>query len=187
MLVSPLPPSFLDTYGLSVGCKALHIVISFLFLWSFTLCSPVSILRMIPSILQRGELSCLSLWWDFCCRTWFREAFSFLCGTLWSLSLHTQPNTSSSSAPSPNFYPDTNIINMSYRKIETRAMHLDNLVRIKNNFRNHFFFFMGVVPLWTSSLLVGCCLFFASSSYTRLFASVFCVIEFLYAFFSFLF
>ena len=37
MLVSPLPPSLLDTYNLStssLGCKALCMVINFLILWS---------------------------------------------------------------------------------------------------------------------------------------------------------
>ena len=31
--------------------------------------------------LTRGLPCCLSLWWYFSCRTWFRETFSFVCGT----------------------------------------------------------------------------------------------------------
>ena len=37
---------------------------------------------MVPSILLAGQPSCISLWWDFCCRVCFREAFSFFCATL---------------------------------------------------------------------------------------------------------
>ena len=57
MLASPLPPSFLDTYSLSassLGCNALCIVISFLFLWSICLSSSRVHLRKGPEYLTRG-------------------------------------------------------------------------------------------------------------------------------------
>ena len=45
----------------------------FLFSGSFVKFLPTSTSRMLPSILQRGQPSCSSVWWDFC----FREVFSF--------------------------------------------------------------------------------------------------------------
>ena len=53
MLVSPLPPSFLDTYSLSrssLRCNALCMVISFLVLWSIYLVH----LRKGPEYLTKG-------------------------------------------------------------------------------------------------------------------------------------
>ena len=43
---------------------------------------PLSSLRMVPSILQGILPSSLLLWQDFWCRACFREAFTFLYGTL---------------------------------------------------------------------------------------------------------
>ena len=31
--------------------------------------------------ITRVLLRCLSFWWDFCCRAWFQEVFSFVWGT----------------------------------------------------------------------------------------------------------
>ena len=41
---------------------------------------------MVLSMLQRGLLRCLSLWWDICRRVSFREVFSFVLGILFSFS-----------------------------------------------------------------------------------------------------
>ena len=60
----------------SLGCKALCIIQSFPFSGPFVELL-MSILRMVPSILQRGQLRCLSLWWDFCYVVRFRVVFSF--------------------------------------------------------------------------------------------------------------
>ena len=57
MLASPLPPSFLDSYSLSMsslGCNALCMVISFLVLWSIYLSSSLVHLRKGPEYLMRG-------------------------------------------------------------------------------------------------------------------------------------
>ena len=57
MLASRLPPSFLDTYSLATSsqvCKALYIVISFLFLWSICLSSSLVHLRKDPEYLTSG-------------------------------------------------------------------------------------------------------------------------------------
>ena len=59
MLVSPLPPSFLDTYYLStssLGCNALCMVISFLVLSSICLSSRVHF-KKGPEYLTRGIYS----------------------------------------------------------------------------------------------------------------------------------
>ena len=57
MLASPLPPSFLGTYRLSMsslGCNALCMVISFLVLWSICLSSSLVHLRKGPEYLTRS-------------------------------------------------------------------------------------------------------------------------------------
>ena len=57
MLASALPPSFLDTYSLSMSsleCNALCMVISFLVLWSICLSSSLVHLRKGPEYLTRG-------------------------------------------------------------------------------------------------------------------------------------
>ena len=90
-LSSPIPPSFLDIYSLSMssfgikvfGFKALSIVINFFFplvhLSDF-LSGPFSkyLTMQLPMY--------LSFWWDFCIRAWFREAFSFVWGINFFLS-----------------------------------------------------------------------------------------------------
>ena len=56
MLVSPLPPHFLDTYSLStssMGCKALGIVIIFLVLWFISLSSSLVHFKNGPEYLKR--------------------------------------------------------------------------------------------------------------------------------------
>ena len=40
---------------------------------------PSFTLRMVPSILRQGQLSCLSLWWNFCNVVWFQVVSSFSC------------------------------------------------------------------------------------------------------------
>ena len=63
MLASP-PPLFLDTYNppiSSFGCKAKSIVKSFLVFLYIFLVLPMSITRMVATILQRTEPRCLSL------------------------------------------------------------------------------------------------------------------------------
>ena len=57
MQVSPLPPSFLDTYSLStssVGCKTLFLVINFLVLWSICSTSSLVHFKNGPEYLTRG-------------------------------------------------------------------------------------------------------------------------------------
>ena len=57
MLVSPLLPSFLDTYNLSsssLECKTLCMVISFLVLWSICLCFSHVHIKNGPDYLPRG-------------------------------------------------------------------------------------------------------------------------------------
>ena len=57
MLLGPLPPSFLDTYSLSVlsvGYKTLYIVITFLVLWSICLSSSLVHFKNCPEHLTRG-------------------------------------------------------------------------------------------------------------------------------------
>ena len=61
----------------SLGCKALWIVISFLVLWFICWSSSPSTLRMVSSIFEGGQPSCLSLWWGFCYIVWFQVVFSF--------------------------------------------------------------------------------------------------------------
>ena len=76
-----LLPTFLDTYSVSTSslwCRALIIVINFLVLSS--ICLLLSILTTVLSILQE-LLRCLYLRCTFCCRTWFREVFSFFWST----------------------------------------------------------------------------------------------------------
>ena len=62
MLVSPLPPSFLDTYSLStlsLGWNALCMVISFLILWSICLSSSLSHFSKDPEYLPKGTVQVL--------------------------------------------------------------------------------------------------------------------------------
>ena len=79
MLASPLPPSFLDTYILSLlslGCKGLCIVISFLVLWFICLSS--SFVHFSFVILKRGSLSvCLFDEIPVCFREFFRSSDIF--------------------------------------------------------------------------------------------------------------
>ena len=56
--------------------------LDFLSFGPFTWVSPLSILGMVPSILQERLPSCLSIWWDFYCRTRFRKVSSFIWRTL---------------------------------------------------------------------------------------------------------
>ena len=64
-------------------CTSSLVFLSFgLFFWVLLW----SILRKVPKILLKGLPWCLSLWWDFCCRVWFRETFSFDWGTLFFFS-----------------------------------------------------------------------------------------------------
>ena len=65
VLASPLHPSFLDTYSLStssLGCNALGMVISFLFLWSICRSSSLIHLRKGPEYLTRVQPKYLFLW-----------------------------------------------------------------------------------------------------------------------------
>ena len=76
--LSSIPPSFLDKYILSVssiGYKALST--AFLSYGPFIEVLPLSISRMVSSILQSVQWKILSLWWDFCNIVWFRVVFSF--------------------------------------------------------------------------------------------------------------
>ena len=85
MLASPLHPSFLDTYSLSMsslGCKAFCIVIIFLFSGPFVEVLPSSILRIVPIIFQQVQTRCLFLCWDFYHIFWFQIVFSISWETL---------------------------------------------------------------------------------------------------------
>ena len=72
---------------------------------------PLSILRIVLSILQGGLRTFLYIWSDFCCGAWFREVFFFFWGTVlfflsslfvWWCSLPILPCISSS--PSNHYY-----------------------------------------------------------------------------------
>ena len=52
--------------------------LAFLFSNRFVEVLPTSISRMA----QRGTIPVFILWWNSCCRAWFREIFSFVCDTL---------------------------------------------------------------------------------------------------------
>ena len=83
ILASPLLLSFLDTCSVSLSWieyYVLCIVFNFLSFSPFVWVSPLTILRMILSIIQGGLLRYISLSWDFCCRAWFWEVFFW--GTL---------------------------------------------------------------------------------------------------------
>ena len=84
MLVSPLPSSFLDTYSLChlSDIKSCASSSAFLSSGPFIEILPLSISRMVASILEVGQLRCLTLWWDSSCKIWFREVFSFVWDTL---------------------------------------------------------------------------------------------------------
>ena len=56
----------------------LHSDLAFLSSRPFLEVLSLSILRMVPSILQWGRPRYLSLWWDSSYRAWFWEAFSFV-------------------------------------------------------------------------------------------------------------
>ena len=58
------------------------------FLWS--ICLHSSIWRIVLSILQGKPPRCLSLWWDFYCKIWLPEVFSFVWGTLSLFYLSSQ-------------------------------------------------------------------------------------------------
>ena len=76
-MMCSFPSSFFDIYCLSMPslwCKEL----AFLFSDSLVEVLSLSILRIVPSILQGGQPRYLSLWWNSCCRTWFLEVFSFV-------------------------------------------------------------------------------------------------------------
>ena len=78
MLVSPLPPFFLGIYNMStssLGCKALFILMSFLFSSPFVGVLLSYTLRMVPSISRWGQPRNLSL---ICHVIWFRVFFFFL-------------------------------------------------------------------------------------------------------------
>ena len=71
MLIGPLPPLFLDTcfqFLSSLGFKSLCIISNILSTGSFVFVLPLSILRMMPSLLQGILIWYLFLWWDFCCK-----------------------------------------------------------------------------------------------------------------------
>ena len=68
----------------SLGCKASWV---FLFYGPFVEFLLSTILRMVPSILRRGQPRCLSLWRDFCYVVWFRVIFSFSWGILFKFIL----------------------------------------------------------------------------------------------------
>ena len=81
MLASPLRPSFLDIYRLSMlslKYKALCVIISFLVLCS--VCGSSSFVHFENGPLEQTR--CLSLWLDSCSWTWFRKVFSFFWDTL---------------------------------------------------------------------------------------------------------
>ena len=59
---------------------------TFLSTGPFVWVPPLFILRMVRNILQSGLSRCLSLWWGFCYRDWFRKVFWFVWDTLFLLS-----------------------------------------------------------------------------------------------------
>ena len=75
VLVCPLPPSFLNTYNLSMSslwCKAL------IFLCGLLIdVLPLSTSRKVVSIFKGGQPRCLSLCWDLCYVVWFRVVLLF--------------------------------------------------------------------------------------------------------------
>ena len=80
-------------------CASLSISLSF---GSFDRVPPLSILRMVQSILQEELPRCLFLWRDYCCRVWSSEVFLFFevlslpplpPSFIWWCLLSTIPNT----------------------------------------------------------------------------------------------
>ena len=82
ILASPLPPSFLGIYSLSTSFLPYASSWVFLFSCPFVGVLLWSTLRMVPSILQGGQLRYLSLWWDFCYVVGFQVVSSFCWGIL---------------------------------------------------------------------------------------------------------
>ena len=90
MLVSPLPPSLLDTYSLStlsLGCNALCMVISFLVLWSISLSFSLVHFKNGPEYLPRGQSRYLSFWQSYYDRVLSRVIFWFFWDTLFKIFL----------------------------------------------------------------------------------------------------
>ena len=78
---SPLPPSLLDTYNLSMsslGCNALCMVISILVLWSICSSSSLDHFKNGPEYLTRGKPRHLSLWQGSCQRVFISSNFLVL-------------------------------------------------------------------------------------------------------------
>ena len=65
--------SFLDTYSPSMA----SLVINFLVHWFIRLSSSFVHFKNGLQYLISGSAWCLSLWWDFCCRDWFRPGNSY--------------------------------------------------------------------------------------------------------------
>ena len=87
MLVSPLPPSLLDTYDLSTSslrCNGLYMVISFLVLWSICLSSSLIHFKNGPEYLTRKKAQILIpltrflLWSSGSSEILFFKFFSFI-------------------------------------------------------------------------------------------------------------
>ena len=90
MLASPLPPSFLDTYSLStsLGCKDLHMVISFLVLWPICLSSLLIHFKNRPEYLTRETVQIFILCQSFRYRVLSRVAFWFFWDTIFNFFFH---------------------------------------------------------------------------------------------------
>ena len=90
MLASPLSPSFLDSYSLIISRRPYASSWVFLYSGPFVEVLLWSTLRIVRSILRRGQPRYLSLWWDFCHVFWFRVVFSFSWGILFFIFFHHQ-------------------------------------------------------------------------------------------------
>ena len=91
MLASPLPPSFLDSYNLSItsfGCKALCIFIRFLVLCYIWWSSSLILFKNDTGYLTSGTAEVLIPLMFLCYIVWFYAVFSFSWGTLFCFFFH---------------------------------------------------------------------------------------------------
>ena len=121
MLESPLLFSFLVKYNLftsSLGSKALCIIINILVLRSICLSSSLVFLKNIlkrislKSILKTRLPMHLYLWWNFCCRSWFPEVFSFVWITFFFSFISACLMVSTSSFPTFSFAQSVLILSL---------------------------------------------------------------------------
>ena len=70
----------LSSISFSFGLSKFFPCFFYLFVGCFLFFFFLFFLRMVQSILQGGMLRYVFLWWNFCCRVWFRDVFLFFWG-----------------------------------------------------------------------------------------------------------